>query len=58
VPHAKEQAARGVAVKPKPNKTKPNKSTPPKKPALDNTKKHRLAAERARRGDTDLTEGD
>jgi ribosome maturation factor RimP len=57
-PHAKEQAAKGVAVKPKPNKTKPNKSTSPKKPAPENTKKHRLAAERARRGDTDLTEGD
>jgi ribosome maturation factor RimP len=57
-PHAKEQAAKGVAAKPKPNKTKPNKSTPPKKPAPENTKKHRLAAERARRGETDLTEGD
>jgi ribosome maturation factor RimP len=57
-PHAKEQAAKSVAVKPKPNKTKPNKSTPPKKPAPENTKKHRLAAERARRGETDLTEGD
>jgi ribosome maturation factor RimP len=62
-PHAKEQAAKGVAAKPKPdepksNKTKPNKSMPPKKPAPENTKKHRLAAERARRGETDLTEGD
>ena len=57
-PHAKEQAAKGAAAKTKPNKTKPNKSTSPKKPAPENTKKHRLAAERARRGDTDLTEGD
>src|SRR5262249_37000953 len=30
----------------------------PKKPAPKNTKQHRLAAERARRGDIDLTEGD
>jgi ribosome maturation factor RimP len=62
-PHAKEQAAKGVVAKPKPdmaksNKTKPHKPTPPKKPAPENTKKHRLAAERARRGETDLTEGD
>jgi ribosome maturation factor RimP len=67
-PHAKEQAAKGGAAKTKPdktkpdetkpNKTKPNKSPPPKKQAPENTKKHRLAAERARRGETDLTEGD
>ena len=38
--------------KPKP-KLKPNKSIAPK-----NTKEHRLAAERARRGDIDPTEGD
>jgi ribosome maturation factor RimP len=30
----------------------------PKKPAPNNTKQHRLAAESARRGETDLTEGD
>src|ERR1700761_8471166 len=30
----------------------------PKKPAPKNTKQHRLAAERARRGEIDLTEGD
>jgi ribosome maturation factor RimP len=30
----------------------------PKKPAPENTKQHRLAAERARRGEIDLTEGD
>jgi ribosome maturation factor RimP len=57
-PHAKEQAAKGAAAKTKPNRMKPNKSTPQKKAAPENTKKHRLAAERARRGDTDLTEGD
>jgi ribosome maturation factor RimP len=33
-------------------------SPKPKKPAPKNTKQHRLAAERARRGDIDLTEGD
>jgi len=33
-------------------------SSKPNKPAPKNTKQHRLAAERARRGDIDLTEGD
>jgi ribosome maturation factor RimP len=53
-PHAKVQAAKGPAAKPKPL----NKSKPLNKPAPANTKKHRLAADRARRGETDLTEGD
>jgi ribosome maturation factor RimP len=44
-PHAKTQ------------KHKPAKK-PVSKPAAKNTKKHRLAAERARRGDIDPTEGD
>src|SRR5436305_6184941 len=41
--------------KPKP---KPGKKPEPKKPEPTNTKKHRLAAERLRRGDIDPTEGD
>ncbi len=44
------------------NQNKAQKHTPanktPGKPAPKNTKQHRLAAERARRGDTDPTEGD
>jgi ribosome maturation factor RimP len=52
--HAKVQAAKGPAAKPKPL----NKSKPLNKPAPANTKRHRLAADRARRGETDLTEGD
>ena len=35
-----------------------NHSPKPKKPAPKNTKQHRLAAASARRGETDLTEGD
>ena len=38
--------------------TKTNAPRPKKKPAPKNTKQHRLAAERARRGDIDTTEGD
>jgi ribosome maturation factor RimP len=37
---------------------KDQKVRPPKKPATKNTKQHRLAAERVRRGDTDRPEGD
>jgi ribosome maturation factor RimP len=37
---------------------KTRKHKPAQKPAPKNTKKHRLAAERARRGDIDPTEGD
>ncbi len=57
-PHAKERATRGVAAKSKPMESKPTKSKPPKKQAPANTKKHRLAADQARRGDIDPTEGD
>jgi ribosome maturation factor RimP len=62
-PHAREQATRGVAAKSKPNESKPNESKPnklkpQKKQAPANTKKHRLAADRARRGEIDPTEGD
>ena len=39
-------------------KAKPGTAKAGKKPAPTNTKKHRLAAERARRGDIDPTEGD
>ena len=53
-PHArKSDPAR--SNKPKP---KPGKQPEPKKPEPTNTKKHRLAAERLRRGDLDPTEGD
>ncbi len=53
-PHArKSDPARSNKPKPKPGK-KPE----PKKPEPTNTKKHRLAAERLRRGDLDPTEGD
>jgi len=55
----------GLAPPPPPHakKSDPAKSNKPKakpgtKPAPTNTKKHRLAAERLRRGDTDPTEGD
>ena len=57
----------GLAPPPPPHakKSDPAKSNKPKqanksgkKPAPTNTKKHRLAAERLRRGDTDTIEGD
>jgi ribosome maturation factor RimP len=52
-PHAKKSdPAKSNKPKPKPG------SKQDKKPAPTNTKKHRLAAERLRRGDTDPTEGD
>jgi len=53
-PHAKKSDP-ARSNKPKP---KPNKKLEPKKPEPTNTKKHRLAAERLRRGDLDPTEGD
>jgi len=43
---------------PPPPHAKPSKAGPQKKPAPDNTKQHRLAAEKARRGEIDTTEGD
>lgn len=53
-PHArKSDPAR--SNKPKP---KPGKNSESRKPEPTNTKKHRLAAERLRRGDIDPTEGD
>jgi ribosome maturation factor RimP len=52
-PHAKKSdPAKSNKPKPKPG------SKQGKKPEPTNTKKHRLAAERLRRGDTDPTEGD
>lgn len=52
-PHArKSDPAKSNKPKPKPG------SKQGKKPEPTNTKKHRLAAERLRRGDTDPTEGD
>ena len=53
-PHAKKSDP-ARSNKPKP---KPGKKPEPKKPEPTNTKKHRLAAERLRRGDLDPTEGD
>jgi ribosome maturation factor RimP len=56
-PHAKKSdPARSNKPKPKFDNTPENK--PGKKPEPTNTKKHRLAAERLRRGDLDPTEGD
>jgi ribosome maturation factor RimP len=53
-PHAKKSDP-AKSNKPKP---KPGKKPEPRKPEPTNTKKHRLAAERLRRGDLDPTEGD
>ena len=50
-PHAKNSDP-SINFKPKP------KPKPGKKPAPTNTKEHRLAAARARRGETDPSEGD
>src|SRR4029450_7626893 len=46
------------AKKSDPARSNKPKSQPGKKPEPTNTKKHRLAAERLRRGDLDPTEGD
>jgi ribosome maturation factor RimP len=57
-PHArKSDPARSNKPKPKAG-SKTGKKLEPKKPEPTNTKKHRLAAERLRRGETDPTEGD
>ena len=52
-PHAKSAATKSAAAKPG-----RSKQPLPKKPLPKNTKQHRLAAERPRRGEHDLTEGD
>ncbi|GEC58845.1 ribosome maturation factor RimP [Bradyrhizobium japonicum] len=55
--HAKKSdPAKSQKPKPKPGDKPAHK--PGKKPAPTNTKKHRLAAERARRGEIDPSEGD
>ena len=57
-PHAKKSDP-AKSNKPKPKTgSKPGKKPESKKPEPTNTKKHRLAAERLRRGETDPTEGD
>jgi ribosome maturation factor RimP len=55
-PHAKKSDP-AKSNKPK-SKLKPKADPKPKKPPATNTKEHRLAAERARRGEIDPTEGD
>jgi ribosome maturation factor RimP len=54
-PHARSLPAKRAATKKAAPEVKPAK---PAKKAPTNTKKHRLAAESARRGDTDSIEGD
>lgn len=53
---AERELKRELGIEPPHAKTQKHK--PSKKPAPKNTKQHRLAAERARRGDIDPTEGD
>jgi ribosome maturation factor RimP len=48
----------GIEQPPAPHARDRSPRSKPKKPAPNNTKQHRLAAASARRGDTDLTEGD
>jgi ribosome maturation factor RimP len=55
---AERELKRRVGLEPPLTPHARNHSLEPKKPAPKNTKQHRLAAERARRGDTDLIEGD
>ena len=58
-PHAKKSdPAKSNKPKPKSGNPEPGDFKPGKKPEPTNTKKHRLAADRARRGDLDPTEGD
>ncbi len=55
-PHAKGRASKSQAPKSQASRSKLSK--PQDKQAPKNTKQHRLAAERARRGEIDPTEGD
>lgn len=56
---AERELKRELGIEPPlPPHAKTRKHKPAKKPAPKNTKQHRLAAERARRGDIDPTEGD
>jgi ribosome maturation factor RimP len=57
-PHARSAATESAAAKPERSKKPLPKKPLPKKPLPKNTKQHRLAAERPRRGEHDLTEGD
>ncbi len=55
---AERELKRSIGLEPPLAPHARNHSLTPKKPAPKNTKQHRLAAERARRGETDLIEGD
>jgi ribosome maturation factor RimP len=56
---AERELRRELGIEPSPPPhAKTQKQRPAKKPAPKNTKQHRLAAEKARRGDIDPTEGD
>ncbi len=56
---AEREIRRNLGLEPSPPQhATGQKTSPGKKPAPKNTKQHRLAAERARRGETDPTEGD
>jgi ribosome maturation factor RimP len=55
---AERELKRNLGLEPPPAPHANNHSPKPKKPAPTNTKQHRLAAEKARRGEIDLTEGD
>src|SRR5690242_6904959 len=56
---AERELKRELGIEPpQPPHAKAHKHKPAKKPAPKDTKQHRLAAERARRGDIDPTEGD
>jgi ribosome maturation factor RimP len=58
-PHAKDQKFKDRKSKdPKPDNQKLKPANKPVRTTPKNTKQHRLAAERARRGDIDPTEGD
>ncbi|HEY1944410.1 MAG TPA: ribosome maturation factor RimP [Roseiarcus sp.] len=55
---AEREMKRNLGLEPPLAQHARNHSSKPKKPAPKDTKQHRLAAERARRGEIDLTEGD
>ncbi len=55
---AERELKRSIGLEPPLAPHARNHSLTPKKPAPKNTKQHRLAAERARRDETDLIEGD
>jgi ribosome maturation factor RimP len=57
-PHARNAMTKRAATKGAAAKPGRSKAPLPRKPLPKNTKQHRLAAERPRRGEHDLTEGD